>query len=255
MLAFHEVEKTYPDGTRVLNAVSFEVPAGQFCVLLGASGAGKSTLLRMVNGLVSPTAGRVSVDGQEVSAATLKVLRPRIGMIHQAFNLTPRTSAAVNVISGALPEIPAWRAALHLFPEPYVRRASALIEAVGLDETHLARRVEGLSGGQQQRIGIARAFMLEPKVILADEPVASLDPRSSREVLELLKAQASRSGAGVLCSLHQIDLARAYADRIVALNRGRIIFDGSPDALEPSVLNDIYEQAAADAAEGGPHGA
>lgn len=254
MLAFHQVGKTYPGGTPVLESVSFEVPAGQFCVLLGASGAGKSTLLRTVNGLVTPSAGRVSVDGLEVSAATLKTLRPRIGMIHQAFNLTPRTTAAVNVISGALPDIPAWRAALHLFPEPYVRRASALIEAVGLDEVHLARRVEGLSGGQQQRIGIARAFMLEPKLILADEPVASLDPRSSREILELLKAQASRSGAAVLCSLHQIDLARTYADRIVALSRGRIIFDGAPGSLEPSILDEIYEQANAGAAESMHHG-
>ena len=254
MLAFDQVEKTYPDGTRVLNSVSFAVPAGQFCVLLGASGAGKSTLLRTVNGLVSPSAGRVCVDGVEVSAATLKTLRPRIGMIHQAFNLTPRTSAAVNVISGALPDIPAWRAALHLFPEHYVRRASALIEAVGLDEVHLARRVEGLSGGQQQRIGIARAFMLEPKLILADEPVASLDPKSSREVLELLKAQAGLSGAAVLCSLHQIDLARTDADRIVALSRGRIVFDGAPEALEPSILNDIYEQAATATAESARHG-
>ncbi|MFN3583285.1 phosphonate ABC transporter ATP-binding protein [Phenylobacterium sp.] len=240
MIIFDRVEMAYPDGSRALDGVSLRIPRGQFCVILGPSGAGKSTLLRTVNGLAAPTGGRTLVDGVEVSARTLPRLRPRIGMIHQQFNLALRASVAANVISGALPAVSTWRALAGFFPPRLRRRACELTEAVGLAPEHLRRRVNALSGGQQQRVGIARAFMLEPDVVLADEPVASLDPRTSRDVLELLRAQSRASGATVLCSLHQIDLARAFADRIVALRNGGVAFDGAPDALDPAALARIY---------------
>ncbi len=259
MLDFDSIVMRHADGTRALDGVSLRVPAGQFCVVLGASGAGKSTLLRTANGLVRPTGGTVRVDGVPVAPGSLARIRPRIGMIHQQFNLVLRSTVAENVLAGALPALPAWRALAGLFTEAQRRRACALIESVGLQEPHLLRRVSELSGGQQQRVGIARAFMLDPPLVLADEPVASLDPQTSHDVLSLLRREARERGATVLCSLHQIELACAFADRIVALRQGRVVFDGTPAAFDPKVFDAVYgrERAAAprlDAA-GGPQAA
>jgi len=241
MLDFESVGMRYPDGTMALRKVSLQIPAGQFCVVLGASGAGKSTLLRMANGLVTPTGGAVHVNGVRVAPASLAQLRPRIGMIHQQFNLVLRSSVATNVLSGALPSLSLWRALAGLFPEAARRKACELIEAVGLEEQHLGRRASELSGGQQQRVGIARAFMLDPPLVLADEPVASLDPRASDEVLALLKRQARERGTTVLCSLHQVELARSFSDRIVALRDGRVVFDGPPEAFDPASSRAVYD--------------
>jgi phosphonate transport system ATP-binding protein len=240
MLRFQAVSKTFADGTVALDEVSFDVPKGQFCVVLGSSGAGKSTLLRTVNGLTCLGGGQVLVDGAAVSLRTLPRLRPRIGMIHQQFGLVLQSSVAANVLAGALPALPLWRALSGLFPEAQRQRAAALIAAVGLSEAHLARRCRDLSGGQQQRVGIARAFMLQPAIVLADEPVASLDPKASRDVLAILKQQARERDVAVLCSLHQLELAREFADRIIAMSRGRIIFDGSPAALGAHEVANIY---------------
>ncbi len=240
MLRFDSVGMRYADGTMALKAVSLDIPAGQFCVVLGASGAGKSTLLRMVNGLVEPSRGAVHVDGVRVAASSLAQIRPRIGMIHQQFNLVLRASVATNVLSGALPALPLWRALPGLFPEAMRRRACELLESVGLQEQHLRRRASELSGGQQQRVGIARAFMLAPPLVLADEPVASLDPQASREVLGLLRRQAGERGTTVLCSLHQVDLARTFADRIVALRDGVLVFDGRPETFDPAAAQALY---------------
>jgi len=240
MLVFENVEKRYGDGTVALNGVSFAVPSGQFCVVLGRSGAGKSTLLRCVNGLVAPTDGRVLVNGEPVLPATLTRLRPRIGMIHQSFSLVTRASVARNVIAGALPAISTLRALTGLFPGIYRQKACALIGDVGLGEEHLTRRVLTLSGGQKQRVGIARAFMLDPNIILADEPVASLDPQISTDILQLIAQQSKARNATVLCSLHQIDLARRFADRIIALGAGRIAFDGPPCQLSSDWVKRIY---------------
>ena len=242
MLEFDAVQVRYPDGTQALREVSLAVPVGEFCVVLGSSGAGKSTLLRMVNGLVSPTGGTVRVAGVRVEPRSLRSVRERIGMIHQQFNLVPRSTVAANVLCGALPRVGTAAAVLGIFPQALRRKACELVAAVGLDEAHLTRRVRDLSGGQQQRVGIARAFMLDPPVVIADEPVASLDPRTSREVLDLLRRHARERGTTVLCSLHQVDLAREYADRIVALRHGRIVFDGPPAACHPSVLSSVYGQ-------------
>ncbi|WP_067732386.1 phosphonate ABC transporter ATP-binding protein [Novosphingobium naphthalenivorans] len=237
---FRNIGKVWPDGTTALREVELTVPAGQFCVLLGHSGAGKSTLLRCVNGLETPTSGSVSIDGRPVDRTSLPALRRRIAMVHQHFGLVPRASGAANVMAGAVPVLPLWRVLTGLYPASLKHKVCDLLKAVGLDEAHLRRRAEQLSGGQQQRLGLARAFMLDPAVILADEPVASLDPALGREVLELLKAQARERGATVLCSLHQLDLARAFADRIVALHRGRVIFDGPPEALNARDVAIIY---------------
>lgn len=242
-IRFTQLSKIWPDGTRALDGISLTVPAGQFCVLLGHSGAGKSTLLRCVNGLETPTGGTVHVDGRQVDRRSLPALRRRIAMVHQHFGLVPRASAASNVMAGAIPALPLWRILTGLYPEALRRKACALLESVGLEEAHLARRAEQLSGGQQQRLGLARAFMLDPAIILADEPVASLDPAISREVLELLRVHARERGATVLCSLHQLDLARAFADRIIALHRGQVIFDGAPDALRERDLAIIYARS------------
>jgi len=242
-ISFEQVAKIWPDGTQALRGIDLHVPAGQFCVLLGHSGAGKSTLLRCVNGLETPTMGTVRVAGEVVDRRSLPGLRRRIAMVHQHFGLVLRASGAANVMAGAVSTLPLWRVLTGLYPEALKHKACALFEAVGLEEAHLSRRAEQLSGGQQQRLGLARAFMLDPAIILADEPVASLDPAISRDVLELLRMQSREQGTTVLCSLHQLDLARAYADRIVALHRGRVIFDGAPEELSERDLAVIYDKS------------
>lgn len=242
---FQTVAKSYAGHAPVVRDVSLDIPAGEFCVLLGASGAGKSTLLRMVNGLVTPSAGSVCVDGHAVGTPAWRRLHGRLGMIHQQFNLVRRASVLDNVLMGALPELPAWRAALRSFPRSRRREACALLARVGLEEEHLRRRASELSGGQQQRVGIARAFILGPRLVLADEPVASLDPQTSRDILELLRTASRERGCTVLCSLHQLDLARAFADRIVALRAGGVVFDGPPERLDARALRVIYGEGSA----------
>jgi phosphonate transport system permease protein len=225
-----------------LDGVTFDVPPGQFCVVLGPSGAGKSTLLRSLNGLTAPSGGRVLVDDVEVGRRTLKDLRPRIGMVYQGFNLVTRASVASNVAAGALAKIGLARAVFGFPPRWVQDKACALLAGAGLKEEHLRRRASALSGGQQQRVGIARALMLDPEIILADEPVASLDPGTSAEILHLIRREAKARGATVLCSLHQIDLALDVADRIVALKAGRVVFDDAPKALTPEIRDLIYDR-------------
>lgn len=240
MLSFRGIEKRFPDGTLALKRVSLEIPRGQFCVILGPSGAGKSTLLRMVNGLTLASAGEVCVGGVTVEPARFGEIRPRIGMIHQQFNLVERASVLDNVLAGTLPVVPFWRSLFNLYPEVVRRKAARLLQEVGLDATHLVRRVTELSGGQQQRVGIARAFMLDPTVVLADEPVASLDPKTSRDILGLLRHSSQIHGATVMCTLHQIDLAREFADRVIALRSGEIVFDGAPAEMDGTWLNQVF---------------
>lgn len=243
MLQFDAVAMRYADGTEALKSVSLAIPRGQFCVILGSSGAGKSTLLRMANGLVEPSQGSIRFAGQAVTRRNLAQIRPRIGMIHQQFNLVARATVAANVLAGALPGLPLWRSLLGLYPAALQAQACALLEAVGLRPEHLMRRASALSGGQQQRVGIARAFMLAPPLVLADEPVASLDPQASHDVLELLRAQARQRDTTVLCSLHQVDLARAFADRIVALRDGVLVFDGPPAAFDAATAQALYRRS------------
>jgi phosphonate transport system ATP-binding protein len=240
-LSFENLRKVYPDGVAALDGVSAEVPRGQFCVVLGPSGSGKSTLLRVVNGLTDLTSGRMQLGDTVLDHASLRVIRRKVAMVHQQFNLVERASVASNVLSGAVAEVPFWRIALGWYPDALRQRACEVVERVGLDEIHLPRRAAALSGGQQQRVGIARAFLLRPEVILADEPVASLDPAISREVLGLLREAAREQGATVLCSLHQTDLAREFADRIIGMRSGRVVFDGPPHLFDDRAEAELYE--------------
>lgn len=249
IIAFDRVAKTFPDATRALADISFGVAAGEFCVVLGPSGSGKSTLLRTVNALVVPDSGTVRLGGIALSERTLKDLRRRVAMIYQQYALVERATVAENVVAGVLGETPTWRAIIGLFAERDRRKACELLAAVGLEPAHLARRVGELSGGQQQRVGIARAFMSDPLIILADEPVASLDPQTSREIMGLLRDQARERGATVLCSLHQMDLAAEFADRIVGLRQGELVFDGTPVALTGAAKTHIYAARGARRAE------
>ncbi len=243
MLRFDSVYKRFPDGTEAIRNISLQVPRGQFCVVLGPSGAGKSTLLRMLNGLSKPSEGSVYLGGELICDQSVQRLRKKVATVHQQFNLTPRMSVALNVLSGALPQVPHWRAGLGLFPASLREKACQLLDEVGLTPEHVSRRVSELSGGQQQRVGIARAFMMDPAVLLADEPVASLDPRISRGILELLHRQSRNHNTTVLCSLHQPDLAREFGDRIIAVNQGRLVFDGKPEQLTDKVCEELYHGA------------
>jgi phosphonate transport system ATP-binding protein len=240
MIHFDNINKMWPDGTNALSDISLKIPRGQFCVVLGPSGAGKSTLLRAVNGLMTPTQGQVRIDGTTLSPSTQKQLRRRVAMIHQHFNLTSRLSVAASVLSGILPVVSTARALSGWFKPAHRRKACELLQRVGLTPTHLKRRAGDLSGGQQQRVGIARAFMLDPEVVLADEPVASLDPKISRDILTLIRDAAKEHSTTVLCSLHQIDLAREFGDRIVGMRDGRIVFDGTPEEFTDERVQALY---------------
>lgn len=247
MLTFDSVSRRYTngrgnnDGTIAVDNVSITIPQGEFCVLLGPSGAGKSTLMNMINGVIQPTSGSISFDGQTMTRVNLRQYQRQIGMIHQQLHLIPRLSVLHNLLSGLLPGTGFWRSLLKSFSKEDQLRAFELLDEVGLDESHLMRRASDLSGGQQQRVAIARAFIAKPKVVLADEPVASLDPAMSRSVLNSLKNAAKNHGATVVCTLHQLEYALEFADRIVALRNGKVFFDGSPKELDTSTQQSIYE--------------
>lgn len=245
MLLFEQVRQVFPDGTTALRDFSAEVRPGEFCVLLGSSGAGKSTLLKCVNGLVRPSAGRIALGGQELGPRTLPALRRQVAMIHQHFNLVARLSVEANVLCGAAAHLPWWRVMSGVHSPEWRRRAAAVVEQVGLGPEHFSRRAAELSGGQQQRVGIARAFLLNPPVVLADEPVASLDPRTGAEILALLRTAAKERGTTVLCSLHQLEWARQFADRILGMRDGRLVFDGPPGDLGEGDVQTIYRREVA----------
>ena len=238
-LEFVEVTKRFSQLT-VVDRVSFSVQPGQFCVLLGPSGAGKSTLLRMVNGLEIPDGGRVVFGEHEVNATTLPKLRQRMAMVHQQFHLVPRLNVLQNVLAGCLSQVSTARSLLGLFPASLKHRACELLRAVGLEPSQLYRPAAQLSGGEQQRVAIARAFISAPELVLADEPVASLDPETSRSIMKLLRDAAREQHATVVCSLHQVDLARTFADRIIGLRGGKRVFDASAIELTSEAGEMIY---------------
>ncbi|MBE0454772.1 phosphonate ABC transporter ATP-binding protein [Roseovarius autotrophicus] len=240
-LSFRNLRKVYADGVAALDGVSAHVARGEFCVVLGPSGSGKSTLLRVVNGLTDLSSGEMLLGDTALSPKTLRGIRRRVAMVHQQFNLVERATVSSNVLSGAVAEVAGWRAMLGWYPPELRARVCEVVARVGLDEIHLPRRAAALSGGQQQRVGIARALLLRPEVILADEPVASLDPAISREVLGLLREAAREQGATVLCSLHQTDLAREFADRIIGMRKGRVVFDGKPALFDARAEAELYE--------------
>jgi phosphonate transport system ATP-binding protein len=241
MLQLHDVAMTYPNGMKAVLPASISVPKGQFLVLLGPSGAGKSTLLRCLNGLVKPTQGDVIVDGLGSifrDSRTLREHRKRTGMIFQQHHLIGRLTALQNVMLG---RISAHRPLRTMFPLPRADRLLALqsLERVGLLDRALDRADE-LSGGQQQRIGIARAMAQQPQIVLADEPVASLDPATGERMLADLHRICREDGITAIVSLHQIELARRFADRVIGLANGRIVFEGPPSQLGQTILDQIY---------------
>lgn len=228
--------------TRALDSVSLEIPQGQFVAVVGCSGAGKSTLLLLINRLVEPTAGTISFDGQNVSllqGQPLREWRSRAAMIFQGFNLSPRLDVLTNVLVGASTEIPQARRLFRIYTRAERMRAAGVLDDLGLVDKAF-ERTERLSGGQQQRVAIARALMQKPELILADEPIASLDPHNARVVMDTLKRINRELGITVLCNLHSIETARAYATRAIGLHQGRLVFDGPTSALTEDATSQLY---------------
>lgn len=246
MLRIEHLTKVYDDGMRALDDVSLEVPDGQFLVIIGLSGSGKSTLLRCVNRLIDPTAGRILWNDVDVTAASqdeLRLIRRRIGMIFQHFNLVKRSRVINNVLSGRLGYTSPALSLINYFSKEDVARARRCLERVGIPE-QAEKRADELSGGQQQRVGIARALMQDPELMLVDEPVSALDPATSHSIMRYIKELNESDGVTIVCSLHFLSLARAYADRIVALKDGIVVFDGPPAQIDDARFREIYGEEA-----------
>jgi phosphonate transport system ATP-binding protein len=246
MLKIEKLSKVYPDGTRALNEVSLTVPDGQVLVIIGLCGSGKSTLMRCINRLIEPTSGKIWLDDMDITAASptqLRQIRRNIGMIFQQFNLVNRSSVLTNVLSGRLGYASTFPSLFRRFPREDMERAYRNLERVGMPEK-AHNRADALSGGQRQRVGIARALMQEPKLMLADEPVASLDPATSHSVMKYLEQINKEDGITVLCNLHFLSLARRYADRVVALKGGEIVFDGGATEIDDDRFRAIYGEDA-----------
>ena len=255
LLEIHDLQHSYNDGIPVLRGIDFKLARGEFVGVIGLSGSGKSTLLRCINRLVEPAAGKIYVpreffqegaaDGTvevlKLDHSGLRQLRRRIGMIFQQFNLAKRLSVIDNVLAGGLGYQPVLRTTLRIFSHDERRRALANLKRVGLLE-HAYKRADELSGGEQQRVAIARTLMQRPALILADEPVSSLDPRLSRVVLDILKRVCREDGITALVSLHTIELTREYADRVIGLRNGQIIFDGPSAELSAAAVDVIYHR-------------
>jgi len=243
MLKIENLTKIYqPGNVLALDNVSFEVPDGQFLAVIGLSGSGKSTLLRCINRLIEPTSGRILLDGEDITAVNqeqMRRIRRRMGMVFQHFNLVSRSSVLTNVLAGRLGYVnPAW-SLLNRFPKDDVEKAYRQLERVGIADK-AAQRADALSGGQQQRVGIARALMQDPTLILADEPVASLDPVLAHSIMKYLEDINEQDGVTVLCSLHFLDIVHRYADRVIALNEGRLVFEGAPSEIDDRKFKEIY---------------
>lgn len=242
MLEFRNVSKTFPDGTQALKQVNLTIPEGEFIVVVGLSGAGKSTLIRCINRLVEPTGGQILAFGQDVTKmndAELRRWRTQVGMIFQSFNLVKRSSVLQNVLAGRLGHMGTLRSLFGMFPQEDIERARRALERVGIPEK-IFNRADALSGGQQQRVSIARALCQEPKIMLADEPVASLDPPTSHAVLKDLKQINREDKITTLVNLHFIDMAMEYADRIIGMRAGEVVFDGPASQVTERTFEEIY---------------
>lgn len=246
MLVIEHLTKVYPGGVRALQDINLTIDDGEFVVIIGLSGSGKSTLLRCINRLVEPTEGKIVWNGTDIAGADaeeLRAIRRQIGMVFQQFNLVHRVSVLTNVLAGRLGYLPPSASLLNYFPKAERERAMRCLERVGIADKAKVR-ADQLSGGQQQRVGIARALMQEPRLVLADEPVASLDPATSHSVLKYLEQLNREEGITILCSLHFLSLARRYATRIVALKAGRLVFDGLPADIDEVRFKEIYGEDA-----------
>ena len=241
-LAVRELTKVYPGGLRALDSVSFSVTKPEVVAVIGSSGAGKSTLIRCINRLVEPTSGEVRLGGDAIvgmSRRELRAARRRIGMIFQEFNLVERLTVMENVLSGRLGSVGFFTALFRRFPPGDVSGAYALLDRVGLAGYHDAR-ADALSGGQRQRVGIARALMQNPQLLLVDEPTASLDPKTARQIMRLIRELAIERATPALVNIHDVALAQTFADRVIGLKGGRVAFDGTPAGLTPDMLTEIY---------------
>jgi phosphonate transport system ATP-binding protein len=239
LVELRRVGKRFPNGVAALQDVTLDFEAGVVTAILGPSGAGKSTLLRTINGLETPTEGTITVDGIAVRPQTLRQVRRRVGMVFQHFNLVPRLSVMVNVLTGRLGYRSLFTSLTYLFPASDHELAIAALGKVGLMDKAWDR-ADRLSGGQQQRVGIARALVQQPKLILADEPVASLDPATSEDVMRLMVDVARSERVALVVNLHQVDLARDFCDRIVGLRGGRVVLDGPADSFSSDDLQSLY---------------
>lgn len=246
MLKVENLTKIYDNGVQALDDVSFEVEKGEFLAIIGLSGSGKSTLLRCINRLIEPTSGTITWDGVDVTTASqeeLRRIRRRIGMVFQHFNLVTRSKVITNVLAGRLGYVNPALSVVNRFPKADLEKAHAQLARVGLEEKAFARADE-LSGGQQQRVGVARAMMQDPEIMLADEPVASLDPVLAHSIMRYLELINQEDGVMVLCSLHFLDLVHQYADRVIALKDGELVFEGSPQEIDDNRFKEIYGREA-----------
>lgn len=242
MLEIKNLSKEYEGGPLALDDVSFEIKQGEFLAVIGLSGSGKSTLLRCINRLIEPTAGDIIWNDMNITKASddeLRTIRRKIGMVFQHFNLVNRSTVLTNVLSGRLGYVNPAMSFLNKFPKSDIENAYKEMERVGIAEKAY-QRADELSGGQQQRVGIARAMMQNPAIILADEPVASLDPVLAHSIMQHLEKINKEQGVTILCSLHFLDLVHKYADRAIALNDGKLMFDGSPSEIDDEKFREIY---------------
>ncbi|MDQ2086758.1 phosphonate ABC transporter ATP-binding protein [Herbivorax sp. ANBcel31] len=242
ILKINELSKVYPDGTKALNSVSTEFIKGEFVSIIGPSGAGKSSFIRCINRLVEPSGGSIIFHNQDVVKAgskDLRKLRRRIGMIFQGHNLVKRSETLRNVLHGKLGYMSSIKGGLGLFSKKNIEEAIKLLERVGLQEQAF-KRADELSGGQQQRVGIARAIAQNPSIIMADEPIASLDPQSSDKVMKYFKTVCHEDKITAIVNLHQVDFAKKFSDRIIGLKKGVLVFNGTPAELNDEELHKIY---------------
>ena len=242
MLQLAELTKKYNTGELALKGVTLEIPRGQVLALIGPSGAGKSTLIRCVNRLVQPTSGSVVLKGTELtklSSSALRKARRRMGMIFQEYALVERLTVMENVLSGRLGYVGFWRSYFRKFPSADIQEAYRLLDRVGLK--HMAdKRADELSGGQRQRVGICRALIQNPDLLLVDEPTASLDPKTSRQIMRLIQELCSERGLTAIINIHDVFLAQMFSQRVVGLELGSVVYDGKPEGLTPEVLTRIY---------------
>ncbi len=244
MIKFENVDKVYPNGVKGLKNVSLEIKQGEFVAIIGLSGAGKSTLLRTINKMHDISSGNLSVNGQnvkELKGKELRAFRRKIGMIFQSFNLITRSTVIKNVLTSRVPELPLWKCILGIFSKEDKIVALEALDKVGiLDKAYI--RADQLSGGQQQRVALARTLAQNPEIILADEPVAALDPVTAKEVMNDFKRINKDMNISIIINIHHVDLALEYADRVVGIRNGEIIYDGSVNEVTEEILGQIYER-------------
>lgn len=242
MLKIEHLKKRYKSGPWVLKDISFEVSDGEIVGLIGPSGAGKSTMIRCVNRLIDPSEGNIQLDGvslSSLSSSKIREQRRHIGMIFQEYALVERLSVMENVLSGRLGYLSFWRSFLRSYPQEDVDNAFEYLDRVGLID-HANKRADELSGGQRQRVGIARALAQDPRLLLVDEPTASLDPKTSRQIMRLIQSICREKALSAIINIHDVPLAMQFVDRLIGLQGGEVVFDGKPDELTEDVLTRIY---------------